>query len=105
MGSLIGFYIACGEMTQKEASKLCGKLPTSISLQLNNEGKLKVNNSLVPKYRIANKGNNLLFSAKLTASNRLNVPENYISKLNGNYHISGYRYFTEIDNFHTGTKQ
>ena len=81
MGNLIGFHIACGEMTQTEASELCGELPTSVSLQLKKEGKFKKNRSLFPKYRIVDEENKPIFPSRLIEYNNLNNIENHIRPL------------------------
>jgi hypothetical protein len=89
MGNLIGFYIACGDMTQEEASELCEELPISISLQLEREGKFKVNNSLMPKYRIIPKEGDIpTFPKRLMRYNNLENCKNCISPLDETETIS-----------------
>ena len=81
MGNLIGFYIACGEITQEEASKICEELPLSISLQLKKENKFQTNTSFIPKYRIVTNSNKPIFPKQLTQYDKLKEFENYIRPL------------------------
>ncbi|MGK0363609.1 MAG: hypothetical protein ACI85O_000662 [Saprospiraceae bacterium] len=81
MGSLIGFYIACGEITQEEASELCKELPVSVSLQLKRDNKSQANISFVPKYRIVVEDNIPTFPTLLSKYNDLEGLENYILPL------------------------
>jgi len=81
MGNLIGFYIASGEISKEEASKLCGQVPISISLQLEKEGKLQTNDSFSPAYRLNIKNNEAIFPQKLTKYNDLFEVKNYISQM------------------------
>ncbi len=81
MGNLIGFYIACGEITQEEASELCGELPISISLQLKKDNKFEANDSFIPKYRIITDDKPPVFPTQLTRYNHIENFEKYIIPL------------------------
>ena len=82
MGNLIGFYVASGEITQKEASELCGELPISVSLQLKKEGKFQANKSFIPEYRIITDDGAPIFPVQLKRYNDLEDNESYITPLN-----------------------
>ncbi len=81
MGNLISFYIACEEVSQEEASVLCGELSIPISLQLKKEGKFQMNESFIPKYRIITNENLPIFPMLFIEYNELENAENYISPL------------------------
>lgn len=81
MGNLIGFYIACGELTKEEAEKRCGVISDDETTQLNVAGRYDVNASFSPKFRYYLEKQPPVFPASLEHYNQLVVAEGFVIPL------------------------